>query len=127
MMRMNPRRFLSLAGPLLILLGILGLTGVLGRISSVSFFHPPVWINWVHLGLGTVIVIVARRGSARLQAGFTATAMVLGLALGMTGLLFGRYLASRYRILELADPTDHVAHLLIGIFAAWGWRNRIKN
>src|SRR5688572_19518705 len=116
---MDPKRFLSIVGPLLILLGALGSSGLLGRISSMSFFHPPPWINWVHLGFGSFITIVAHRGSVRLQTRLTLFAACIGTILGVVGLLFGRYLASRYRIPELADPSDHVAHLLVGLSAWW--------
>lgn len=61
--RMTPRRFAYLAGAVLILLGLAGLSGMLGQISSASFFHPPYWINSVYFAFW--------RGAAvsRFQAG----------------------------------------------------------
>lgn len=121
---MTPKLFLRIAGLALIIIGILGLVGLFGRISSASFFHPPYWINWVHLCLGVVVLAVSVWGNAKWQVRFTLVATILGLTLGVTGLLFGSWAAQRFDIPELADPSDHVAHLMVGLFALWDWRNR---
>lgn len=121
---MNPRRFLSIIGPVLTVTGILGLTGVLGSISSASFFHPPYWINWFHLILGIVVITAAFKGGRKLQVGLVSGAAIVGTTLGVLGLLFGSYAATRFDIPELADPSDHVAHLIVGLLASWGWLNR---
>jgi len=123
---MNPLRFLRLASVALIVLGILGIVGILGTISSAGFFHPPYWINWVHLILGIFVLFTALKGNTKQQAMVTSIPMVLGTALGLIGLLFGRFLADRYAIPELADPSDHIAHLTVGILATWAWFNRKK-
>jgi hypothetical protein len=39
-------------------------------------------------------------------------------------LLFGERAARRFDIPELADPSDHTAHLLVGLTALWGWLGR---
>jgi hypothetical protein len=121
---MNPHRFLSAAGPVLITLGLLGLTHVLGKISSASFFHPPYWINWVHLSIGSIVLGVAAWGNRKLQASLTLVPAVLGTTLGVSGLLFGSLAAKRFNIPELADPSDHMAHLTVGLLALWGWLGR---
>ncbi len=121
---MNPKIFLSGIGPLLIVLGILGLTGLLGRVSDLAFFHPPYWINWVHLLLGIFVGVVAIKGSPKTQAIITLFPAVIGTTIGLFGLLFGRYAATRFGIPELADPSDHTMHLIVGLCATWAWRNR---
>lgn len=123
---MNPKRFLSIASVVLITLGVLGLVGILGSISPASFFHPPYWINWVHLGLGICVSFVVLKGDDRLQAWVVVFPMILGTMLGVVGLLFGPYLATRYAIPELADPSDHLAHLIVGLTATWAWFGRAK-
>ena len=121
---MTPKIFLTIAGPLLILLGILGLTGILGTISDLAFFHPPYWINWVHLLLGISISIIALKGGSKLQNWVVLFPAVVATTMGLLGLLLGRYAAVRFTIPELADPSDHTAHLIVGICAIWAWRNR---
>ncbi len=123
---MHPGRFFYIASAVLITMGILGLIGVLGSISPASFFHPPYWINWVHLCLGMIVLNIALRGNRSFQATFVMFPMVIGITLGVFGLVFGRYLAERYGLTELADPSDHVAHLIVGLLAAWAWKNRRK-
>jgi hypothetical protein len=109
---------------LLIALGVLGITGALGRISSASFFHPPTWINWFHLAFGTVISGVATWGSSRLQAGFALGGALVGTTIGLVGLLLGERAARSFDIPELADPSDHAAHLLVGLTALLSWLGR---
>ena len=41
--------------------------------------------------------------------------MGLGSTLGLAGLLFGSYAAKRYNMPELADPSDHLTHVTVGI------------
>ena len=123
---MTPKLFLRIAGVLLVVVGILGLLGLFGRISEAAFFHPPYWINWAHLVIGVVILSVSIWGNAKTQTIFTSIAMVFGLALGLMGLLLGRWAAQRFQLPELADPSDHIAHFIVGLLALWGWRNRAK-
>lgn len=124
---MNPKKFLLVAGPVLISIGLLGITGILGKISSWSFFHPPYWINWVHLSLGILVLSTALWGNMKWQRRLTLLATILGLLLGVTGLLLGRYAATRFNIPELADPSDHIAHLTVGLFALWGLLGKKKD
>lgn len=121
---MRPRRFLFLASAVLITIGLAGVAGVLGAVSGASFFHPPYWINWLHLTLGVVLLVVALMGGRELRNGLTFVPAVLGTALGLAGLLFGPYAADRFGTPELADPSDHLAHLTVGLVALWAWLNR---
>ena len=121
---MNPRRFLLLAGPALILIGSSGIVGVLGSLSSASFFHPPAWINWVHLSVGLAALGLGLFGRPKLQAVLVLVPALLGTLFGVLGLLFGRLAAARFGISALADPSDHLAHLTVGLAAGWAWLNR---
>jgi hypothetical protein len=121
---MNPARFLTAAAATLLTIGTLGVTGRLRRISRASFFNPPYWINWFHLGLGTFVAGARLAGSSRLQASTTLLATVMGLMLGSLGLLLGPPAARRFDVPELADPSDHLAHLAVGLTALWSWCHR---
>ena len=121
---MTPKRFLRLSGIALVSTGLFGVAGLLGRISRASFFHPPAWIHWVHFVFGIVVLAVAASGRPRTQARFALGGASVGTTIGMAGLLFGRRAAQRFDIPELADPSDHAAHLLIGLTALWGWLGR---
>jgi FtsH-binding integral membrane protein len=120
---MTPKHFLLGAGPLLIVLGVLGLMGILGSISRFAFFHPPYWINWVHFLLGIFVLVVAWKSTPHFQRLTVLFPAVVATTIGLLGLLFGRYAAARFNIPELADPSDHTAHLVVGLCAIWAWRS----
>lgn len=120
----RPRYFLLLAGAVLVLMGLSGVVGLLALISRASVFNPPYWINWVHLTFGIVVVTIALAGGRVLQNVMTLAAAFIGITLGLSGLLFGPYAANVYSIPELADPSDHLAHLAVGLLALWAWWNR---
>jgi hypothetical protein len=120
----NPTRFASTAAAILLTIGMLGVTHQLGRISRASFFNPPYWINWFHLLLGGVLSAIRVRGSRQLQWSATVVATVAGLTLGVLGLSLGPAAARRFNKPELADPSDHLAHLGVGLLALWSWRSR---
>jgi len=124
---MNPQRFLFIAGTTLVALGSLGVLGYLQRISHASLFRPPSWINWVHLGVGTAALAIAARGAKRLQAGVVLFPAVLGTTLGVAGLAFGGAAARRFDMPDLADPSDHLAHLTVGLMALWAWTGRSRD
>jgi len=120
----RPRQFLLLGGTLLVILGLAGVAGLLGSISQASLFNPPYWINWFHLMFGIVVFAIAFAGGRTLQSAMTLAAGGLGSTLGLSGLLFGSYAAKRYNMPELADRSDHFAHLTVGVLALWAWSNR---
>ena len=121
---LRPRQFLFLAGTVLVILGSAGAAGLLALISDASVFSPPYWINWVHLTFGIVVLAVAFAGGRTLQNAFTLAPATLGSIFGLSGLLFGSYAANRYNMPELADPSEHLAHLTVGVLALWAWSNR---
>jgi hypothetical protein len=120
----RPRQFLLLGGTVLVVIGLAGAAGLLGSISRASVFNPPYWINWVHLTFGVVVLAIAFAGRRTLQNAITLTAGIMGSTLGLSGLLLGPYAANRYNMPELADPSDHLAHLTVGVLALWAWSNR---
>ncbi len=123
---MNPKKFLTIGGTILLIIGIFGVVGLLGSLSSAGFFHPPYWINWFHLFLGIFVLIVSLSHREKLQVGVTLFATIILMTIGLFGLLLGPFIAHRYNIPELADPSDHVVHLGIGLLALWGFLNRKK-
>ena len=120
----RPRHFLLLGGTVLVILGLAGVAGLLRSISQASLFNPPYWINWFHLTFGIVVLAIAFAGGRTLQNAVSLAAGGLGSMLGLSGLLFGSYAAKRYNMPELADPSDHLAHLTVGVLALWAWSNR---
>jgi hypothetical protein len=122
----SPGRFLAGTGPVLVVLGVLGATGQLGSVSPASVFHPLGWINWFHLGLGLVVIAVGLFGPPGLQSATALAAAVVGTTVGLAGLLLGPWAATRYGVPELADPSDHLAHLSVGLLAWWGWGGRCR-
>jgi hypothetical protein len=120
----SPRQFLLLGGTVLVIIWLTGAAGLLGSISRASLFNPPYWINWVHLTFGFVVLAIAFAGGRTLQNAITLLAGIMGSTLGFSGLLFGSYAANRYNMPELADPSDHLAHLTVGALALWAWSNR---
>jgi FtsH-binding integral membrane protein len=121
---MTPKRFLNTASVVLLTIGALGVTRRLGSMSRASFFNPPYWINWFHLLLGGFVVAVRRSHSSTLQTATALVAAIMGTTLGLLGLVLGPSAARRFGVPELADPSDHVAHLTVGLLALWGWQNR---
>ena len=121
---LRPRQFLFLVGTVLVIIGLAGATGLLASISQASLFNPPHWINWVHLTFGIIVLAVGLIGARTLQNAFTLAAAILGSTLGVSGLLLGSYVANHYNMPELVDPSEHLAHLTIGVLALWAWSNR---
>jgi hypothetical protein len=104
----------------------------------------------IHIGQGRFILIDSdggrnRLGSMELLEGdttmvpglrFAAIAAMVARPNGISsrnavcapartaGFLFGSYAAKRYNMPERAGPSDHVAHLTVGLLALWAWSNR---
>src|SRR5262245_11882026 len=121
---LSPRQFLLLAGTGLVITGLAGATGLLGSISRTSVFNPPYRINWVHLAFGNLVLAVGFAGGRTLQNAFTLVPAILGTTVGLSGLLFGSYAANHYNMPALRDPSEHLAHLGVGMLALWAWSNR---
>ena len=127
---MNPKRYLLIGGSILVTIGLLGIIDVLGSLSSAAFFHPPSWINWLHVSVGILVLVVAFLGSSKWQVGITLFGAILLNTIGLLGVLIyafgllgvhsGAFAANP----EFTDPSDHNAHLTVGLLAVWGWINR---
>jgi hypothetical protein len=125
---MTPKLFLKYGGILLITLGLLGLTGFLYKISTLAFFQPPYWINWIHFLLGVTILTISFAPYRKLHKWLILFPAIIATLIGVGGLLFGKYVAVKYNIPELnTDPSDHIAHLIVGFFAIWSWKNRAQS
>jgi hypothetical protein len=116
---MTPVRFLTLSGIVLTVLGAFGISGVLRKISSAGLFNSPQWINWAHLAGGLALLLVAFAGGSLLQRGIVLFGAISGTLLGALGLLFGRYAGRHLRLPQLADKSEHGAHLAVGLLASW--------
>jgi hypothetical protein len=91
---------------------------------SSDVFNPPYWLNWFHLSFGMVVLRIAIAGDQKLQNGFTLVAFVMGTTLGLAGMPFGSYVALRYDMPQLADSSDPIAHLAVGMLALAALWNR---
>jgi hypothetical protein len=120
----TPARFLFVGGAVLISIGMAGATGILGTVSRANLFHPPYWINWFHLSFGIVVLRIVIAGDRKLQKQFTLVAFVMGTTLGLSGMLLGSYVALRYDMPQLADSSDPIAHLAVGMLALAALWNR---
>jgi hypothetical protein len=121
--RWNAVRLLYCGGAMLVILGLSGILGLLGSLSPMALFNPPRWINWIHLSFGAFLLVVARIGNKKLQLGLVLLAAVAGTAIGLAGLLVLPHVASRSGMQDSRDFSDPLAHLTVGTMAIWALRN----
>lgn len=124
---LTPRRFLFIGGSILVTIGSLGVVKLFQRISPAGFFNPPYWINWFHFTLGIILLNIAFFGKSKLHVIVTLIPTVVGTTIGLLGLLLGSYAAKRFDNPQLADISDPLVHLFLGLFAFWAFTNRIKS
>jgi hypothetical protein len=120
---LTPSRLLTLSGITLSVLGIAGISGLLRRLSSASLFNPPAWIHWVHVAVGIALLAIVYAGNEGLERGIVSFGAIAGTLAGGIGLIFGRRLAKRFHKPEIADPSEHLAHLAVGLLALWACAN----
>jgi len=118
----NVRRFLFCGGATLVILGFTGIMGWLGSISHANLFNPPDWIHWIHLGFGLFVLLVAEMGRRKMQLGLALLGAVAGTALGVGGLasVMFAHLRNSTQPLDISDP---LAHLAVGTLATWALCN----
>lgn len=121
---LTPKRFLFIGGSILVTIGSLGIVRLFQRISTAGFFNPPYWINWFHFTLGIIVLNIAFFGRSKLHAIVALIPTVFGTAIGLLGLLLGHYAAKRFDNPQLADISDPLVHLILGLFAFWAFTNR---
>jgi hypothetical protein len=105
---------------MLVILGSTGITGVLGSVSHLNVFHPPGWVNWLHLCFGVLVLAVARSSSRKFQMGLALLGALAGTALGVADL------AVQYKSAGTPDVSDPVAHLVVGMMGIWALYNTAK-
>jgi hypothetical protein len=121
--RWNVVRFLTVGGCVLVTMGFTGVVGLLGSLSSAQFFHPPNWINWLHLSFGAFMLTVAFKGHRKLQLGLAMLGAVAGPLIGLAGLGVALEAAIRFGTSPWGDVPDALTHLAVGTLAIWALGN----
>lgn len=116
---LRPTNVLRLGGAVLLLLGIIGATGIT---NSWEFFNLDLGENVAHIGLG-VVGLAAGYGikDERAHRALVAVLAVTGLAFGIGGLFLPAGSFAKGNFLGLANlenPSDDVLHLVVGIWTA---------
>mgnify|MGYP001601081896 CR=1 FL=1 len=118
-MCMKAKKFLQLAGMVLVILAILGFVGVIGPDARTSIFGARWYFdngeNWAYLIIGVIVLV----GSVVLS---TDAARTLTKALAAIALLFGLYgifISTNFLGSSLQNPADTILHLVLGICAIW--------
>lgn len=128
---LHPTNVLKIGGTVLILLGLIGLTGVTG---SLNWFSLDMGENVAHIGLGIVGLAVAFGTSdERIHRGLVAVLAITGLAFGIGGFVLpdggalsnGAYAKPNFfGLANLENPADNVLHFVVGVWtgasALWG-------
>lgn len=121
---MNPKQFLTVGGAVLVLLSLVGFTGVLNQ-QSTPFFWLDAGENWGHLGLGVVaLAAVFVPGLSSLLAPIYRPIVVLVGLVAVFFALYGFAVAAAppfntFGVANLENPSDNVLHLVVGAWALW--------
>lgn len=127
---LTPRGFLVVGGAVLVMLGLVGLTGILSEQSFPQFYLDP-GENVAHLALGIVAlaaVYVPGLNDA-LRPYYTPIVALVGLIALFFG-LYGFVVADNpapntFGISNLESPLDNLLHLVVAAWAlAAAWRGR---
>jgi hypothetical protein len=122
---LNPTNVLKIGGTVLVLLGLIGLSGVT---SAVTWFSLDTGENVAHVGLGVVGLAVAfGTKDQRIHRGLVAVLAITGLAFGIGGFALGDGGAltngafarpNFFGLANLENPADNILHLVVGIWTA---------
>lgn len=122
---LHPTNVLKIGGSVLILLGLVGLSGVT---SSISWFSLDTGENVAHVALGVVGLAVAFGTSdVRVHRGLVAVLAITGLAFGLAGfalpdggaLTSGAYANPNFfGLANLENPADNILHFVVGVWTA---------
>lgn len=116
---MNPKNFLMIGGVVLVVVGLAGMTGIIGPTPEQSVFGSLWWFddaeNWAHLVLGIAALAIAV-ALPMLQAPITLVVGILGLAVGVWGFVSADLLGAM-----LENPADNILHLAVGAWAVASW------
>jgi hypothetical protein len=115
---LSPTTVLRLGGAVLLLLGLIGLTGVT---NSVAFFNLDSGENIAHIALG-VVGLGAGFGTknAELHRWLVAFIALTGLATGIYGFTLAagdEMHRNFFGLANLENPADNVLHVVVGIWA----------
>jgi hypothetical protein len=127
---LRPTNVLKIGGSVLILLGLIGLSGVT---SSVDWFNLDMGENVAHIGLGVVGLAVAfGTKDERVHRGLVAVLAITGIAFGLGGFALpaGSFAKGNFfGLANLENPADNFLHLVVGIWtgasALWGSRGEM--
>lgn len=116
---LHPTNVLKIGGTVLVLLGLIGLSGVT---SSIDWFNLDTGENVAHIGLGVVGLAVAfGTKDVRVHRGLVAVLAITGLAFGLGGFALPAGSFAKGNFLGLANlenPADNILHLVVGIWTA---------
>lgn len=120
---LHPTNVLKIGGTVLILLGLVGLSGIT---NAVNWFSLDTGENVAHIALGIVGLAVAFGTSdVRVHRGLVAVLAVTGLAFGIAGfalpdggaLTNGAYAKPNFfGLANLENPADNILHFVVGIW-----------
>lgn len=120
---MNPKKFLTWGGLILIIVGILGFIGVIGPTAEESIFGTSWWFdngeNWAHLIVGVVGLLVGLKGSMSSQRTLTLIVGVVAVLIGLFSIFKSNFLGA-----NLENPADTILHLVVGIWALLASKNK---
>jgi hypothetical protein len=116
---LSPTTVLRLGGAVLLLLGIIGLTGVT---NSIAFFNLDSGENIAHVALG-IVGLGAGFGTknADLHRWLVAFIAISGLFTGIYGFTLAagdEMHRNFFGLANLENPADNVLHLVVGLWAA---------
>ena len=116
---LSPTTVLRLGGAVLLLLGLIGLTGVT---NSIAFFNLDSGENIAHIALG-IVGLGAGFGtkSADLHRWLVAFIAISGLFTGIYGFALpagDEMHRNFFGLANLENPADNLLHLVVGIWAA---------
>ena len=116
---MNSKQFLQIGGMVLVLIAILGFSGIIGPTEMESPFGATWYFdnaeNSAHLVIGIAALIFGFGvKNAMLQKNIT-------ILVGVLGILFAVYniFSENFMSATLQNPADMILHLVIGVFALW--------
>lgn len=121
---MNPKQFLTIGGAVLVLLSLIGFTGVLNQ-QATPFFFLTAGENVAHLVLGVVaLAAVFVPGLNSLLAPLYRPIVIL---VGIIAVFFGLYgfavggapVPNTFGVANLENPSDNLLHLIVGAWALW--------
>lgn len=126
---MNAKKFLTIGGVVLVVVGLAGFFGILGPTPDASILGPAWWFdageNWAHLIGGIVALVAAYALGASLQSLITLLVGVVTLVVGVWGFLLKGSTPNFYGA-NLENPLDNILHLVVGLWALWAWKKGKK-